>query len=42
MSAPRVLVVRSGANPFAKVSLGSGVELVERWVLMTRITSKTS
>jgi len=30
VSAPRVLVVRSGANPFAKVSLGSGVELVER------------
>jgi len=30
MSAPRVLVVRSGANPFARLSLGSGVELVER------------
>ena len=30
MTAPRVLVVRSGANPFAKMSVGSGVELVER------------
>jgi len=30
VTAPRVLVVRSGANPFAKLSVGSGVELVER------------
>lgn len=30
MSTPRVLVVRSGANPFATLSVGSGVELVER------------
>ena len=30
MTVPRVLVVRSGANPFAKMSVGSGVELVER------------
>lgn len=30
MTVPRVLVVRSGANPFARVSVGSGVDLVER------------
>jgi uroporphyrinogen-III synthase len=30
VSTPRVLVVRSGANPFARLSVGSGVELVER------------
>jgi uroporphyrinogen-III synthase len=30
VNARRVLVVRSGANPFAKLSVGSGVELVER------------
>lgn len=30
MSLPRVLVVRSGANPFARISAPSGIELVER------------
>ena len=30
MSVPRVLVVRSGANPFARLDVCSGVELVER------------
>ena len=30
MSAPRVLVVRSGGNPFARLDVGAGVELVER------------
>jgi uroporphyrinogen-III synthase len=27
---PRVLVVRSGANPFARLATGAGIELVER------------
>jgi uroporphyrinogen-III synthase len=30
VSAPRVLVVRSGANPFARLAVGSAIELVER------------
>lgn len=30
MSDPRVLVVRSGANPFARLPAGAGIELVER------------
>ena len=30
MNAPRVLVVRSGANPFARLPERSGIELVER------------
>jgi len=30
VSAPRVLVVRSGGNPFARLDVGAGVELVER------------